>query len=113
MKNRAKPSEGLLPFLSNKNKMSKLEMLADHQAEVVTGGWLFPSLTNKTSTLEINNLISQSNVGSAWASGATASGGNGWGWLRKPSQGAETETKAKNVQKNYLDLNNFGFNITI
>ena len=45
--------------------MIKLETLTESQTETLGGGnghWGFPSLTSKTSTMEITNLVSQSNV---------------------------------------------------
>jgi hypothetical protein len=66
--------------------------------------------------MEINNLISQTNVGSAWASGAAAStGGLGGGWFRKYSRPQEVEAgaEATNIQKNFNGISNFGFSIAI
>ena len=66
--------------------MIKLETLTESQSETLGGGmhhggghgkWAFPSITTTTSNIEFNNLVSQSNVGSAWASSATATGGGG------------------------------------
>ncbi len=98
--------------------MTKFELLSDCKIEVIAGGnagWSFPSLTSKTSTMEINNLISQSNVGSAWASSASASGGGfgGWGKFMKQPQGGATVADATNIQKNFNSVNNFGFSFTI
>jgi hypothetical protein len=99
--------------------MTKFELLSDCQAEILAGGngggWTFPSLTSKTSSMEINNLISQSNVGSAWASGASASGGlgGGWGRLFSRPQGVETFADATTIQKNFNGISNFGFSIAI
>ena len=95
--------------------MTKIEILSDCQTEIIAGGnggrWAFPSLTSKTSTMEINNLISQSNVGSAWASTVSA-GGTGGRW-KMPSLGGGAEAEATNTQKNILNLANFGFSIAI
>ena len=99
--------------------MTKFELLSDCQAEILAGGnggWSFPSLTSKTSSMEITNLVSQSNIGSAWASGATASGGGlGGGWSQRFSrpQGIETVADATNIQKNFSGISNFGFSIAI
>jgi len=99
--------------------MTKFELLSDCQAEILAGGnggWAFPSLTSKTSSMEINNLISQSNIGSAWASGASASGGGlGGGWARMFSRPQEIETvaDATTIQKNFNGISNFGFSIAI
>ena len=98
--------------------MTKLEILLDSQSEVLVGGmngWAFPSLTSKGSSMEINNLISQSNVGSAWASSASASGGgfSSWGKFMKKPEGGVTVADATNIQKNLNSVNNFGFSITI
>ena len=99
--------------------MTKFELLSDCQIEVIAGGsgggWSFPSLTSKTSTMEINNLISQSNIGSAWASSASASGGSFGGWgkhMTQPTAG-KTIADATNIQKNYNSVSNFGFSFTI
>jgi hypothetical protein len=94
----------------------RLELLMDAETEQLQGGrWAFPSLSSKTSTMEINNLISQSNVGSAWASSATATGGGG-GWFPAyigiPIGGASAAT-ATNSQKNFNSVNNFGFSFNI
>jgi hypothetical protein len=97
--------------------MIKLELLQDIESQELAGGnggWAFPSLTSKTSTMEINNLIQQSNVGSAWASSATASGGGGWGhWFHKTPSGGSSSATATNTQKNYNTVTNFGFSFTI
>jgi hypothetical protein len=95
--------------------MTKFELLSDCQAETLAGGWAFPSLTSKTSSMEINNLISQSNVGSAWASTASVGGAGGGGGHRfpMPTQGTGAESEATNIQKNILNLTNFGFSFAI
>jgi hypothetical protein len=95
--------------------MTKIELLSDVQTELLAGGRgrYAPSLTSTTSAMDITNLISQSNVGSAWASGASAGAGFG-GWGRKSNGGAgetEVEAEATNVQKNFLALSNFGFSL--
>jgi hypothetical protein len=99
-------------------QMTKLEILSDCQTEILAGGngggWAFPSLTSKTSSMEINNLISQSNVGSAWASTVSAGGtGGGYKSWKMPSLGGGAEADATNVQKNILNLTNFGFSFAI
>ncbi len=116
MINKEKWASPVLPILSN--QMTKLELLSDSQIEILAGGnggWAFPSLTSKSSTMEINNLISQSNVGSAWASSASASGGGfgGWGKYMKKPEGGVTVADATNIQKNFNSVNNFGFSFTI
>ncbi len=99
--------------------MTKFELLSDCQSETLAGGnggWTFPSLTSKTSSSEITNLVSQSNIGSAWASGASASGGGlGGGWILRHSRPQEVETfaDATNIQKNFSGISNFGFSIAI
>lgn len=112
-----------MPIASSTTQdMTKFELLSDCQTEVIAGGngggWTFPSLTSKTSTMEINNLISQSNVGSAWASSASASGGGfggfgGWSKYMKKPEGGVTVADATNIQKNFNAVNNFGFSFTI
>jgi hypothetical protein len=99
-------------------QMTKFELLSDCQAEILAGGnggWTFPSLTSKTSSSEITNLVSQSNIGSAWASGASASGGGLGGGLMRPSrpQGIGTFADATNIQKNFSGISNFGLSIAI
>ena len=97
--------------------MTKIELLSDVQTEQLAGGRgrRGPSLTSTTSSMDITNLISQSNVGSAWASGALAGAGTGHsGWGRKGNGGGgetEVEAEATNIQKNFLALNNFGFSL--
>jgi hypothetical protein len=100
--------------------MTKFELLSDCQTEVLAGGsgggWAFPSLTSKTSSMEINNLISQSNVGSAWASSAAASSsgfGGSWGLFKKQPAGGMTVADATNIQKNFNSITNFGFSFTV
>ncbi len=100
--------------------MINVTLLSDAQSEVLTGGsdggsWGFPSLTSKTSSMEITNLISQSNVGSAWASGAAASGGGlGGGWHKfSHPQGVKSFADATNIQKNYNNIYNSGFSFTV
>jgi hypothetical protein len=99
--------------------MTKLELLSDCQAEILAGGngggWAFPSLTSKTSSMEINNLISQSNVGSAWASTVSAgsSSGGGFRHFQTPVSGGGAGSDATNIQKNILNLTNFGFSFAI
>ena len=100
--------------------MTRVELLSDGQIEVLAGGsgggWAFPSLTSKTSSMEINNLISQSNVGSAWASSASvgSSGvGGSWGMFKKQPGGGTTVADATNIQKNYNAVTNFGFSFNI
>ena len=94
--------------------MSNLSTLSDLQTESIRGGWAFPSLTSKTSTMEINNLISQSNVGSAWASPVSAGGsGGGYKSWKMPSMGGGAGADATNVQKNILNLTNFGFSFNV
>jgi hypothetical protein len=97
-----------------------LHILTDAQTEVLAGGngggWTFPSLTSKTSSMEINNLISQTNTGSAWAASSSATaGGLGGGWfLHKKQPGAGvTAADATNIQKNFNGISNFGFSIAI
>jgi hypothetical protein len=101
----------------HQRQMIKLELLHDAEIQELTGGngWAFPSLTSKTSTMEINNLVSQSNVGSAWASSATATGGGGsWHpWFHQMPSGGASTADAKNIQKNYNSISNFGFSFTI
>jgi hypothetical protein len=65
--------------------------------------------------MEINNLIQQSNVGSAWASSATATGGGGgWHpWFHTMPSGGSSGATATNTQKNYNTVTNFGFSFTI
>ena len=97
--------------------MIKLETLTETQSEIIGGGghWAFPSLTSKTSTMEINNLVSQSNVGSAWASSATATGGGG-GWFPAyigiPIGGA-SKAIATNTQSNSNNVTNLGLSFNI
>ena len=98
--------------------MIKLETLTESQTETLGGGnghWGFPSLTSKTSTMEINNLVSQSNVGSAWASSATATGGGG-GWFPAyigiPIGGA-SKAIATNTQSNSNNVTNLGLSFNI
>ena len=98
--------------------MIKLETLTETQSEILGGGgghWAFPSLTSKTSTMEINNLVSQSNVGSAWASSATATGGGG-GWFPAyigiPIGGA-SRAIATNTQSNSNNVTNLGLSFNI
>jgi hypothetical protein len=102
--------------------MTNLEFLTDIQAEVLTGGtdagWGFPALlSEKASSMGITNLISQSNVGSAWGSSTaipSSSGFGGFGGFRmKPQGGGATISDATNIQKNILKLNNFGFSLTV
>ena len=106
-----------MPSNNSTNTMTMFEVLTEAQAEIMAGGnggWAFPSLTSKTSTMEINNLIQQSNVGSAWASSATATGGGGWGhWYHKTPSGGSSSATATNTQKNYNTVTNFGFSFTI
>jgi hypothetical protein len=109
---------GTAPLPTKLSNMTKLEILLDSQIEALVGGmsgWAFPSLTSKSSSMEINNLISQSNVGSAWASSASASGSGfgGWGKFMKKPEGGVTAADATNIQKNFNSVNNFGFSITI
>jgi hypothetical protein len=98
--------------------MTKLELLSDCQAELASGGnglLVFPSLTSKNSSMEINNLISQQNIGSAWASSATATGGTGGlfpSLIGIPIGGASKAT-ATNTQKNYNSVTNFGFSFNV
>ena len=99
--------------------MTKFDILSEIQTEQLTGGRgrYIPSLTSSTSSMDITNLISQSNVGSAWASSASAGAGTGFGggWGRGKSNGGagetEVESEATNIQKNFLALNNFGFSL--
>ncbi len=97
--------------------MIKLETLTESQTETLGGGngyWGFPSLTSKTSTMEITTLVSQSNVGSAWASSATATGGGGLfpAFIGIPIGGA-SKANATNTQKNYNKVENFGLNFAL
>ena len=96
--------------------MTKIELLSDVQTEQLAGGRgrRGPSLTSTTSSMDITNLISQSNVGSAWASGALAGASTGHrGRCRIGNCGGDTEFEAEatNIQKNFLALNNFGFSL--
>jgi len=96
--------------------MTNLELLSDVQTELLAGGRgrYYPSLTSTTSSMDITNLISQSNVGSAWSSGAIAGAGTGFrGWGGRSGGAGETEVEAEanNIQKNFLALNNFGFSL--
>ena len=107
-----------MPSNNSTNTMIMFEVLTEAQAEIMAGGnggWAFPSLTSKTSTMEINNLIQQSNVGSAWASSATATGGGGgWHpWFHTMPSGGSSGATATNKQKNYNSVTNFGFSFTI
>jgi hypothetical protein len=100
----------------NNKHMTKIELLSDVQTEQLAGGrGRGPSLTSTTSSMDITNLISQSNVGSAWASGALAGAGTGHrgGGRKGNGGGGETEVgaEATNIQKNFLALNNFGFSL--
>ena len=95
-------------------------ILTDAQTEALAGGngggWAFPSLTSKTSSMEINNLISQTNTGSAWAASTSATaGGLGGGWFAHKKQGGAgvTVADATNIQKNFNGISNFGFSIAI
>jgi hypothetical protein len=113
-------TNGHCPIQTLKNQMINVTLLSDAQSEVLAGGngggWGFPSLTSKTSSMEINNLISQSNIGSAWASSASAStGGLGGGWHRMFSRPQEIETTADatNIQKNFNGISNFGFSFAV
>jgi hypothetical protein len=98
--------------------MIKLEELTASQAEVLAGGngyWAFPSLTSKTSTQEINNFVSQSNSGSAWASSTTASAGGGFGlphFHLMPTGGSSAAT-ANNSQTNTNSVTNWVLGFTI
>lgn len=101
--------------------MIKFELLSDAQTELLEGGGGrggFPSLSSTTSSMDITNLISQSNVGSAWASGAIAGTGMStpsWGHGKHSNGGGagetEVEAEATNIQKNFLALSNFGFSL--
>ncbi len=88
------------------NKMIKLETLTESQTETLVGGWGrwgFPSVSSKSSTNEFTNLTSQTNIGSAWASSSTATGGGG-GWvpafLGISAGGDSGEAKAELTQTN-------------
>ena len=100
--------------------MTKLEFLTETQTEMLAGGndagWGFPALfSTKSSSMDINNLISQSNVGSAWASTAAAGagGGSGYGSFWRMPKGGGAGSDATNIQKNILKLDNFGFSIVL
>lgn len=98
--------------------MIKFELLSDAQTELLEGGrGRYPSLSSTTSSMDITNLINQSNVGSAWASGAIAGTGStpSWGHHKYSKGGGagetEVEAEATNIQKNFLALSNFGFSL--
>lgn len=107
---------GLMPIPTDSKKM-KMQILPEFQTEMIHGGtgggWAFPSLTSKTSTMEINNLISQSNVGSAWASTVSAGSTGGYKSWKMPSMGGGAGADATNIQKNILNLTNFGFSFNV
>jgi hypothetical protein len=91
--------------------MIKLETLTEFQTETLGGGRSSrggsPSWTSQLSTIEINNLVSQSNVGSAWASSATATGGGGgYPFISIPMGGA-SEANAFLTQSNINNVSNW------
>ena len=97
--------------------MIKLETLTESQIETLGGGsngngggwggWGFPSMTSQGSNIEFTTLVSQSNIGSAWASSATATGGGGgYPFISIPMGGASGAT-ATNTQRNNSTVNNW------
>lgn len=95
--------------------MIKLETLTESQSETLGGGMnhgggyghlAFPSWTSKGSTIEINNLVSQSNIGSAWASSTSLTGGGGGSPFISIPVGGPSTANAYFTQSNSNNVNN-------
>ena len=83
--------------------MIKLETLTEFQTETLGGGWggwRVPSVTSQGSTIEFTNGSSQTNIGSAWATSTSATGGGGGYPFISIPVGGESKAYAKLEQSN-------------